>query len=81
MDTTKDSAPARSPEHPETLAGDPIAYAARIKAQQQLLEAAEDALAWFERFDTHAPEGLCFGGEAQVRKALREALRKVRGAQ
>ena len=59
-------------------AGDPIAYAARQEAQEELLEAAEDALAWFERFGAHAPEGLCFGGEAKVRRALRAAIRQVR---
>jgi hypothetical protein len=58
-------------------AGDPIAYAAKTKAQEELLEAAEDALEWFERFDAHAPEGLAFGGEAKVRRALRTALRKA----
>jgi hypothetical protein len=40
---------------PSVAAGDPIAYAAQQKAQEELLEAAENALAWFESFDAHAP--------------------------
>jgi hypothetical protein len=62
-------------------AGDPIAYAARIKAQEELLEAAERAQAWFDRFDRHAPEGLAFGGEGSVRRQLRQAIRKVGDAE
>jgi hypothetical protein len=43
--------------------------------QARLLAAAKDALAWLERFDAHAPEGLNFGGEARVRRQLRRAIR------
>jgi hypothetical protein len=66
---------------PSVAAGDPIAYAAQQKAQEELLEAAEGALAWFESFDAHAPEGLAFGGEAKVRRSLRTAIRKARGGE
>jgi len=42
---------------------------------ERLLDAARAALAWFYRFDEHAPEGLAFGGEAKVRRQLRQAIR------
>lgn len=42
----------------------------------RLPDAAREALAWFERFDRHAPSDMYFGGESKVRKALREAVRR-----
>jgi len=60
-----------------TLAGDP--FAATGNPRTELLEAAEAALRWFDRFDQHAPEGLALGGEAKVRRQLRDAIRRARG--
>lgn len=57
-------------------AGDP--FTAGGEAQEELLETAQAALAWFDRFDAHAPEGLTFGGEGRVRKQLRGAIRRAR---
>ncbi len=65
MATEKFSAPPRPP----TTDPDPEDHAV-------LLAAARQALAWFERFDEHAPEGLAFGGEAAIRKDLRRAIRR-----
>jgi hypothetical protein len=63
---------------PRTLAGDPIAYAARIKAQEELMQAAEAALRWLYDRRAHLPEELLDHREARHRKALREAVRRVR---
>ena len=41
----------------------------------RLLDAAREALAWFERFDRHAPSDMHFGGEAKIRKQLRTVIR------
>lgn len=43
----------------------------------RLLEAARAALRWFEEFDRHAPSDFVFGGEAQVRRRLRRAIRRA----
>ncbi len=43
--------------------------------REGLMDAARAALRWFERFDAHAPSDMHFGGEAAVRRGLREALR------
>lgn len=61
-------------------AGDSVAHAARIKSREGLLEAAEAALAWFDRFEEHAPSGMrsFAGGEAKIRRGLREAIRASR---
>lgn len=59
-------------------AGDGIHAAGEQAAQDRLLEAAEAALGWFDRFDQHAPEGLSFGGEGRVRRQLRGAIRRAR---
>ena len=59
-----------------TVAGDGIHVAGN--PWTELLEVAEAALAWFDRFDGHAPEGLEFGGEAKVRRQLRDAIRRAR---
>jgi hypothetical protein len=45
----------------------------------ELLEAAEAALKWFDRFDAHAPSDMHFGGEGRVRRQLRGAIRRARG--
>jgi hypothetical protein len=58
--------------------GDSIAYGAKQKSEQELLEAAEAALRWFDLFDQHAPSDMIFGGEARVRKGLRQAIRRAR---
>ncbi len=45
----------------------------------ELLEAAEEALAWMRGFDRDAPAGLpAFEREAEVRVQLRTAIRKAR---
>jgi hypothetical protein len=44
----------------------------------ELLEAATAALRLLDRIDAHAPEGLAFGGEAKVRRALQQAIRRAR---
>ncbi len=38
------------------------------EARAELLSAAEAAVAWFDRFDAHAPSDMHFGGEGRVRK-------------
>ena len=62
----------------ESLAQDPAPLTPDPEAHDELLAAARAALAWFERFDEHAPEGLAFGGEAMVRRQLRKAIRRQR---
>jgi len=59
-----------------TLGGDP--FAATGNPRTELLEAAEAALAWFDRFDAHAPSDMHFGGEGRVRRQLRGAIRRSR---
>lgn len=61
-----------------TAAGDGIYAAGRRKAQVELLEAATAALAWLDLFDQHAPSDWVFGGEAEVRGLLRDAIRQAR---
>jgi hypothetical protein len=63
---------------PSVAAGDPIAYAARIKAQEELLEAAENAVAWLESRRAHYPPQMRDGREGVHRKALAEAVAKLR---
>ena len=58
--------------------GDSIAYGAKQKSDRELLEAAEAALRWFDLFDQHAPSDMIFGGEAEVRGLLRDAIRRAR---
>jgi hypothetical protein len=41
----------------------------------RLLEAAQAVLRLLDRMDEHAPEGFAFGGEARVRRQLRQAIR------
>jgi hypothetical protein len=80
VDSTKDSATAQSPEHPEALAGDPIAYAAHRQAQEELLQAAEATLDWLEDRRRHQPPELFDTREGTHFRALREAIRRVREA-
>ena len=47
------------------------------EAQDELLAAARAALAWFQRFDEHAPAGMHFGGEAKIRRQLRRAVARA----
>jgi hypothetical protein len=70
---TKSSAIRRT-VHPEVLAGDPIAYAARSQANEELLEAARFAVRWFRQREQHAPPETEFGGEAEVEGRLRRAI-------
>ncbi len=58
------------------VAGDGIHVAGNPRTE--LLEAAEAALRWFDLFDQHAPSDMIFGGEAEVRGLLRDALRRAR---
>jgi hypothetical protein len=60
--------------------GDPTAYAARIKAQEELLEAAENAVAWLESRRRHYPPQMRDGREGAHRKALQQAIAKLREA-
>jgi hypothetical protein len=41
----------------------------------RLLEAAKAALRYLDDLDAHAPEGFHFGGEAKIRRQLRQAIR------
>lgn len=59
-------------------AGDPIYAAGNRKAQEELLEAAEAALDWLYDRRAHMPPELLDHREARHRKALREAVRRVR---
>ena len=59
-----------------TVAGDGIHVAGN--PWTGLLEAAEAALEWFDLFDQHAPSDMIFGGEAEVRAVLRDAIRRAR---
>ncbi len=45
------------------------------RAHERLLHAAREALAWFRRFERHAPGEVHFGGEAMVVRRLSEAVR------
>ena len=60
------------------VAGDPIAHAAQEDPQEQLLQAAQDALRLLDRIDQHAPSDMHFGGEGRVRRQLRGAIRRAR---
>jgi hypothetical protein len=62
---------------PSVAAGDPIAYAARRQAEEELLEAAKFAVRWFREREQHAPPESAFGGEAEVEARLKRAIRRV----
>ncbi len=51
--------------------------AKREEAYEQLLEASQAALRWFDLYDEHAPIDWVFGGGAKVRCQLRQAIRRV----
>ena len=59
-----------------TVAGDGIHVAGDPRTE--LLEAATAALRWFDLFDQHAPSDMIFGGEAEVRGVLRDAIRRAK---
>ena len=48
--------------------------------QEELLEAAENALNWLYNRRAHLPEELLDHREAKHRKALRQAIRKASGS-
>ncbi len=67
-------------EH-SVAAGDGLAYAARQKAQEELLETAESVLAWMDDRAEHAPdEWLEDDRELRHRRRLKRAVRKLRQA-
>ena len=57
-------------------AGDPIAYAAQKKAQEELLAAACAAMRWLQDRQAHMPEEMLDGRERKVLRQLRAAIRK-----
>ena len=61
-----------------TLTGAGTHAATRAEARTELLEAATAALRWFDLFDQHAPSDMIFGGEAEVRAVLRDAIRRAK---
>jgi len=64
---------------PSVAAGDPIAYAARIKAQEELLETSEAVASWLDDRRAHFPPEMLDGREHRHHKRLRTAIRRVRG--
>ncbi len=65
-------------EH-SVAAGDWLAYAARQKAQEELLETASAVLAWMDERQAHAPDELLEDDrELRHRSRLRKAIRKAR---
>ena len=61
-----------------TLAGDPFAAAGQRHAQEELLEAAEAALAWLYDRRAHVPEEMLDPREHKHRKRLFAAIREAR---
>ena len=55
-------------------AGDPIAHAAQIKTQEELLAAACEAMRLLQSRQQHAPEEHLDGGERRVLRQLRAAM-------
>ena len=62
---------------PSVAVGDPFAYAARRKAQEELLAAARFAVDWFRQREQHAPPDTAFGGEAEVEARLSRSIVRV----
>ena len=62
----------------ETFNPRPDARAIDYPLEEELLAAVEYALEWFEAWQEHAPEDCEFGGEYQVMKRLRRAVRLAR---
>jgi hypothetical protein len=56
-------------------AGDPTAYAARIKAQEELYRAAVVAMRLLQDRQAHTPEEHLDGRERKVLRQLRDAIR------
>ena len=68
---------------PQTRKGVPVTDITSVpppteEANAELLAACERALRWFCDFEEHAPEGLMFGGEATIKRRLREAIRNAK---
>ncbi len=57
-----------------------VAHSPRIDypVEEEILAATEFALEWFEAWQEHAPKECEFGGEYQVMKRLRRAVRLAR---
>jgi hypothetical protein len=60
---------------PTTLAGDGIAHAAQIKAQEELLAAACEAMRLLQDRQAQTPEEHLDGRERRVLRQLRDAIR------
>jgi hypothetical protein len=58
-------------------AGDPIAHAAQIKAHEELLAAACEAMRLLQDRQQHMPEELLDGRERRVLRVLRTAIRRA----
>jgi hypothetical protein len=56
-------------------AGDPIAHAAQVKAQEELLAAACEAMRLLQSRQQHVPEDHLDGRERRVLRQLRAAIR------
>jgi hypothetical protein len=63
--------------NPSVAGGDGIAYRANRQAQDELLEAAENALDWLYDRRAHMPPEMLDPREAKHRRALREALGRL----
>ena len=63
-----------------TRVGDPFAHAgeARTKAQEELMQAAENVLAFLDDRRDHQPPEMLDGREGRHRKALRAAIGRAR---
>jgi hypothetical protein len=62
---------------PKTLAGDPVAYAARIKAQEELYRAAVVAMRLLQDRQQHTPEEHLDSRERCILRQLRAAVRRA----
>ena len=60
---------------PKTLAGDPVDYAAKIKAQEELYRAAVVAMHLLQSRQQHTPAEYLDGREQKVLRQLRDAIR------
>ena len=58
-------------------AGDPIAHAVQIKAQEELLAAACEATRLLQDRQAHTPEEMLDGREHRVLRQLRDAVRRA----
>ena len=60
---------------PKTLAGDPVDYAAKIKAQEELYRAAVVAMRLLQDRQAHTPAEMLDDRERRVLRQLRAAIR------